>query len=223
MKAGKHFFLQSFVYLCLMYLLVYGITNWEHNFSISLFLSQLLGIAMLASLVFLCSKMAILGNILLSVFLVASTLCFFIDLVCSIIFDTPLTSAMIFTVLETNLGETLSFSSLYASKIGIACGVFMFSFCILWFISRYGKISPKILNILALLGFPILIYQTYLLSNKVDCRFNSIFSFVLPFRYGCEFYGAFEEISNAKKAFLNDQILLVESASSPPPKLIRSN
>lgn len=198
-------------------MLVYGITNWGHNFSASLFLSQLLGILMLASLVFLCSKMSILGIILFSVFLVTSTLCLFIDLVCSIIFDTPLTSVMIFTALETNLGETLSFASLYASKIGIACCIFIFSFCVLWIISRYGKISLKILNILALLGFPILIYQTYLLSNKVDCRFNSIFSFVLPFRYGCEFYGAFEEISNAKKAFLKDQITLAESASAPPP------
>lgn len=124
---------------------------------------------------------------------------------------------MIPTALETNLSETLSFASLYANKIAIGCAVFIFFSCLLWLISRYRKISPRILNIFALLGFPILVYQAYLLSNKVDCRFNAIASFVLPFRYGCEFYGAFEEISNAKKAFLRDQIILAESASAPLP------
>lgn len=177
---------------------------------------------MLASLVVLCFKASILGSMLLLGFLFVSTLCFVIDLICFAVFDTPLTSVMIFTALETNLSEAFSFALIYQTKIISALLAFFALLLGLFFVRKIvfkkfnQNLSFKILNILALLGAPILGYQAYFFAKKQDCRFNHAFSFILPFRYTCEIYGAFEEISNAQKAFSN-QMMLSSNVSAPPP------
>lgn len=169
---------------------------------------------MLASMVSLCAKIPIAGKAVFSVFLAVSTLCFVVDLACFVIFDTPLSSAMIFTALETTTSESFAFASLYRGEIAEALGIF--AFLLFVFFLSLRKISVKILTFFALLGLPIFAYQIYLFSHEEDCRFNSVLSFVLPFRYGCEFYGAFQEIANAKKTFFDNSIASV-NVSAPPP------
>ncbi|WP_051420547.1 phosphoethanolamine transferase [Helicobacter pametensis] len=204
----RSFFIQAFLYVSFLFFLVYGLTSIGKNFSISIFVAKLVGWAMLATLFYVCYGAKKAGYIMCYIILLISTLCFVIDLCCLWIFETPLSGAMVATLLETNPSEAMSFFELYGAKIIWAICVSLVGIGVGFLVFKKVHLPFVGLKILAFLGIFAWIYEIYLLvPNFASCQYRNTFTFMTPMRQGCEFYRALHELQEAQKALKEYQKL----------------
>ncbi|MCE3047238.1 phosphoethanolamine transferase [Helicobacter kayseriensis] len=216
------FYTKSFLYLSVIYWISYVCSIWGRNFSISTFVAQLSGFFILAFCIALSFKLKRFGKLCLYVWLILSTVMFFVDLACLFIFETSLTGAMILTLWETNISESLSFFELYSSQILKALGVGMVCIALVLCALRV-KFRIKTLWIMGfvIIGGVLGVYETYLLASRgiSSCQYRNQLFFISPLRFGCDTYLAFSDLRDAQKTLAYYQKLLEqeETYSVPPP------
>lgn len=112
-----------FMILCVFYAISYLLQIFGKNFSITLFAYRCIGVCMLASIFLLLALLPrFLGKFLALLMLGMSIILICVDFFCFVVFKSPLSEAMLATVLETNLSEVMSFIKLYFSAKIILCG-----------------------------------------------------------------------------------------------------
>lgn len=216
------FYTKSFLYLSVIYWISYVCSIWGRNFSISTFVAHLSGFFILAFCIALSFKLKRFGKLCLYVWLILSTVMFFVDLACLFIFETSLTGAMILTLWETNISESFSFFELYSSQILKALGVGMVCIALVLCALRV-KFRIKTLWIMGfvIIGGVLGVYETYLLASRgiSSCQYRNQLFFISPLRFGCDSYLAFSDLRDAQKTLAYYQKLLEqeETYSVPPP------
>lgn len=112
-----------FMILCVFYAISYLLQIFGKNFSITLFVYRCIGVCMLASIFLLLALLPrFLGKFLAFLILGVSIILVCVDFFCFAVFKSPLSEAMLATVLETNLSEIMSFTKLYFSANIVLCG-----------------------------------------------------------------------------------------------------
>lgn len=206
-KCQKLFVLQKepakiFLFCITLYFCSYLLSVYGKIFQPKLFLFKIAGICMFASFFFIFSFLSSrIKNGILKLVLIASVFLFLIDLVCFYIFQTPLSSPMIVTIIETNPQEIKSFFMTYYSH-QLLLILFLAIFVIFLFYKGLNKISfsnrfSPVFFIATFIGFVFWGINGYKIFYKnKECKHNLDLSFVTLFRASCGLKDAYKSLTN---------------------------
>lgn len=191
----------SYIFCSFLYLLNYIIFYYNKNLSFGLLYSEFIGLSILAFLLF--SQLFFPKRFFLwinNTWIFISFALFYIDLICWIIFQSPLSASMINTAIETNYREALSFFKLYFSpKIVVYSFLYIiFSYLILTFTkyvtNNFKKICGSIFLAISAIGlyFFLKIGVSYF-TDMSKCQYRNEMVSILPIRFTCETYRVFSK------------------------------
>ena len=191
-----------FLFCITLYFCSYVLSIYGKIFQIKLFFFKLAGICMFASfffiLLFLPQK---IKNIILKFFIIVSAFLFLVDLVCFWIFQTPLSSPMIATIIETNPQEAKDFFFTYYSHqilliLCLTIAIMLLFYKFLGKIPSHRKFSLFFL-FSTLIGFIFCGVNGYkFFIQKNECKHNLDLSFITLFRVSCELKNAYSSLAN---------------------------
>lgn len=114
-QKDKSLFLKEFVYLSVIYFCSYYFGLNPQTIGFVEIRDAVLGFSMLASMLFVLSKIT-WGKLILKILIFFSILCFVVDLFCFVNFDSNLSIPMYYALLETTLQESKEFLWLYLNS-----------------------------------------------------------------------------------------------------------
>lgn len=204
-----------FMILCVFYAISYFLQIFGKNFSITLFVYRCIGVCMLASIFLLLALLPrFLGKFLALLILGVSIILVCVDFFCFVVFKSPLSEAMLATVLETNFSEIVSFIKLYFSTNIALCGFALI--VVMGFVTKKMMSHPISLNngggiwyraylgflALSFVGFLSWGYECFLFfRGGYSCQYRNHLAFITPIRDLCFLNNALHS-SNSAKIFM---------------------
>lgn len=221
------FCMKIYILLLLLYFGNHFLFVLAKNFSFSLTLSCLIGACMLAAILILLSLLPKRACFALGYMIVlVSCLAFLIDYFCWSVFETPLSTAMLMTAIETNLAETQSFVELYLTW-NFVLMVFLIAALAFLFFKLILPIKVKswgggVFIVFALVGLGFWLYEFLLMfGGGYSCQYRNSLSFISPLRQACNLSLAVGEGQRAKH-FLEESMRHFKE-NSKDLKLVAAN